>query len=234
MRVHGVISNRVLLNYRCSPEVSASLLPVGLSPRLVRGHSIVGLCLIELEALRPRGLPRITGFKSMNAGYRIAVEWGRRPARYGVYLPRRDTSSRLTAWLGGRAFPGVHHRSRFETTWDADRISVKIESDDHRADVRLVGRICDRISPASLFGDLAELSAFFRDADRGFSPGYRGMDGLRLHVDDWCVSPFEIHALRADYFADHSRFPPGSLTFDSALFMRNVEHEWDEVEPPIP
>ncbi|MDX1389863.1 MAG: hypothetical protein R3344_11775, partial [Acidobacteriota bacterium] len=206
----------------------------GLAPRLVRSHSIVGVCLIEIESLRPTGVPRKMGIHTMNAGYRIAVEWGRDVIEHGVYIPRRDTSSRLKTWLGGRAFPGVHHHSRFSTTWDDESVSVEIRSDDGRADLRLLGAIGDGFGPDSAFEDLEEVSAFFRDADRGFSPGHGRTDGIRLRVEDWHVRGFEVDRLYSGYFADPSLFPSGSLVFDSAVFMRNVAHEWETVEAPIP
>jgi hypothetical protein len=31
---------------------------------------------------------------------------------------------------------------------------------------------------------------------------------------------------RSTYFADPALFPPGSITFDCGLVMRNIPHEW--------
>jgi hypothetical protein len=46
----------------------------------------------------------------------------------GVYIPRRDTDSRLTVVLGGRAFPGVHSRARFTVAETDDDIRVGLRS----------------------------------------------------------------------------------------------------------
>ena len=34
----------------------------------------------------------------------------------------------------------------------------------------------------------------------------------------------------SSYFADESKFPAGTITFDCALIMRNVAHEWQAGE----
>jgi hypothetical protein len=40
------------------------------------------------------------------------------------------------------------------------------------------------------------------------------------------MSPLDVELARSTFFEDRSRFPDGSVEFDSALVMRNVEHEW--------
>jgi len=40
------------------------------------------------------------------------------------------------------------------------------------------------------------------------------------------VEPLAINAVLSSYFSDGAAFPAGSVTFDCALIMRNVAHEW--------
>lgn len=91
----GTIDRRLLINYRVDPDVLARLLPEPFEPQMVRGAGLAGICLIRLSDLRPTGAPAALGVTTENAAHRIAVEWddgeGR---RHGVYIPRRDTSSR--------------------------------------------------------------------------------------------------------------------------------------------
>jgi hypothetical protein len=77
---------------------------------------VVGICLIRLEHIRPRFVPSVLGIASENAAHRIAVSWtdDEGALHDGVYITRRDTSSRLNHWLGGRLFPGEHHQARFD------------------------------------------------------------------------------------------------------------------------
>src|SRR5579862_8383869 len=102
----GTIQRRLLINYRVDPEALESFLPSPFRPQLVDGIGMAGICLIRLGHLRPAGLPHRLGVTTENAAHRIAVEWdGPDGPVSGVYIPRRDTSSQLTALLGGRLFP---------------------------------------------------------------------------------------------------------------------------------
>lgn len=49
---------------------------------------------------------------SENAAHRIAVEWDFEGKTFeDVYIPRRDTNSFFNTLVGGRLFPGIHHRA---------------------------------------------------------------------------------------------------------------------------
>jgi hypothetical protein len=40
------------------------------------------------------------------------------------------------------------------------------------------------------------------------------------------VEPLAVERVFSSYFADESRFPVGSWSFDCALLMRDIHHEW--------
>src|SRR5689334_22073900 len=110
--IQGTIARSLLVNYRADPDVVASLLPAPFRPKLARGMAVVGLCLIRLEASRPRGVHSAIGSSSENAAHRIAVGWEEGGVtREAVYTPRRDTGSRANVLAGGRVFPGVHNHA---------------------------------------------------------------------------------------------------------------------------
>ena len=86
---------------------------------------MAGICLIRLEQMRPAGLPSFCGLSSENAAHRIAVEW-QEPAgawREGVYIPRRDTGSRLNfhAQLGVKPFTPLPQAANFTLAAVEDR-----------------------------------------------------------------------------------------------------------------
>lgn len=94
-------------------------------PQLVNGLGVAGICLIRLGDLRPRWAPRRLGLTTECAAHRIAVVWdGPDGPEPGVYIPRRDSDSRLTVLLGGRLFPGAHSRARFEVAETAEHLRV--------------------------------------------------------------------------------------------------------------
>ncbi len=59
--IRGIIKRRLLVNFAADPKVVQGLLPEPFRPKLHRGKSLVGICLIRLEQIRPAGLPGIFG-----------------------------------------------------------------------------------------------------------------------------------------------------------------------------
>jgi len=228
--ITGVIRRRLLLNYRVAPEVIAPHLPGNFRPKIIDGVCIAGICLIRLEEIRPKGLPKRIGLSSENAAHRIAVEWDSTDGLHeGVFIPRRDTGSRFTALTGGRVFPGVHHLSNFTITDENGEISIRIQPEDATEPViEVEARETDTFPADSIFPSLAASSAFFEAGCTGYSarPDSPVLDGLLLKVHEWQVMPLEVSTIRSSYFSDTSLFPPGSLEFDHALLMRDIPHEW--------
>lgn len=223
------MQRRILVNYRVEPEALAAVLPVPFRPALVHGHGIGGVCLIRLGDVRPAGVPRALGVTSENAAHRIAVEWDTAEGPVtGVYIPRRDTSSRLAALLGGRAFPGWQHRARFAVAEGDGSYRVEMRSRDGGARVTVAARRSDEPMAGSVFGSVEEASAFFRCAPLGYaatpSPGV--FDGVALSTGEWSIAPLQIDEVRSSFFDDGARFPPGAAVADSAFLMGNLDTTW--------
>lgn len=225
----GTIERRLLVNFRVAPEVLARVVPPPFRPQVVAGWGVAGICLIRLSAIRPRWLPGPFGIRSENAAHRIAVEWdhgGER--RVGVYIPRRDTSSRLNSCAGGRLFPGVHHHAEFTVKEGDGRYAVALRSEDGETRLSVSGRAADRLPEGSIFGSLAEASAFFERGALGYSATRTAgvYDGLELRTGEWKVEPLAVDHVESSFFGDPARFPAGSVEFDDALLMRNIRHRW--------
>lgn len=227
--IRGVIDRRILVNYRVDPDVLAPLLPAPFRPKVVHGVGMVGICLIRLKKVRPRFWPSWLGLSSENAAHRAAVEWDDNGTlRQGVYVRRRDTSSRLNAWAGGRLFPGIHHRARFTVAETADRYSVALSSDDGVTSMAVRGRRTDKLPSSSVFGSLEDASAFFEAGSLGYSATAdpSRFQGLELRCLRWKAEPLEVEEVHSSFFEDASLFPKGSIQFDCALLMHGIEHEW--------
>ncbi len=227
--VQGIIVRRLLVNYHMAPDVIGPLIPAPFRPKLVRGVAIAGVCLIHLQAVRPRGVPAWLGITSENAAHRIAVEWDEGGhVKEGVYIPRRDTNSRINTLVGGRIFPGIHQHARFTTSETDQRISIRLTSDDGQVEVHVAGRPTIALPTDSVFHSVAEASVFFERGALGYSAtgDPNRFDGLELRSHGWQVEPFAVEHVESSFFANPSLFPPGSATFDCALLMRNIAHEW--------
>ncbi|MBC7448825.1 MAG: DUF2071 domain-containing protein [Hymenobacteraceae bacterium] len=231
--IKGLIRRRLLVNFRADPVVVQRLLPTPFQPKQHDGVALVGICLIRLEQIRPDGLPGFMGISSENAAHRIAVEWTDETgaAREGVFIPRRDTGSRLNHAVGGRIFPGEHHLARFDVMDASGHISLVMQSADGQAMVRVVGREASELPVASCFRSLSEASRFFEGGSLGYSVTRdpQRLDGLQLHTAGWHVRPLTVEVVESSFFENQTLFPLGTIEFDHALLMRDVAHEWRQV-----
>jgi uncharacterized protein YqjF (DUF2071 family) len=227
--VRGVIDRRILVNYRVDPSVLAAQLPQPFHPKVFRGVALAGICLIRLRNIRPRFCPSWLGISSENAAHRAAVEWrDKDTAREGVYIRRRDTSSRLNSIVGGRLFPGIHHHAHFQVEETADHFAVALASDDGATSMSVRGHRTDRVPATSVFQSLEEASAFFQSGSLGYSATQdpSSFQGLELKCLCWKAKPLEVEEVRSSFFDGEALFPKGSVEFDCALLMRGIEHEW--------
>jgi hypothetical protein len=234
--LHGTIKRRMLINFRVDPVVMQRHLPSPFRPKLHQGFAIVGICLIRLEHIRPVGLPSLFGFSSENAAHRIAVEWDEPNGEKagGVFIPRRDTNSRINHLGGGRIFPGEHHLAKFNVLDNGHRVNFRMQSHDGSVFVRVLGFDSDALPPTSCFSSLAESSRFFECGSLGYSVtrDANRLDGLRLNTMKWHVRAFDVAEIASSFFSDTTLFPKISVEFDHALIMRDILHEWRQV-PPI-
>lgn len=227
--MRGVIDRRILANFRIDPEVLSAVLPAPFRPKLVNGFGIAGICLIRLRQVRPRFVPAFLGVSSENAAHRVAVEWDHDgETREGVFVPRRDTSSRLNTLVGGRLFPGIHHHARYRVDEHDDYYSIELESDDDDTHVVVAGRTSPSLPEGSVFDSISEASEFFERGSLGYSvSNVEGKyDGLELKTFNWDVEPLAVERIESSYFGNAKLFPDGAAEFDCALLMRNIDHEW--------
>lgn len=228
--IRGVIDRRILVNFRVEPNALDEVLPDPFSPQAVNGYGIGGICLIRFRDLRPRGVPPQLGVGSENAAHRIAVEWTEAgETRTGVYVPRRDTNSTFNTLLGGRLFPGVHHRASFEVQESGDRYDISMTSEDDETHVQVTGERADSLPSDTVFDSLSTASSFFEQGSLGHSPNeYTDeYEAIELDTFEWDVTPLAVESVTSSYF---EAFPEEAVEFDNALLMRDVDHEWHQGE----
>lgn len=231
--LQGTIHRRILTNFRVAPEVMQRQIPARFRPKLHKGFAIAGICLIRLEQVRPKLLPRLVGVSSENSAHRVAVIWEEQGAtREGVFISRRDTGSLMNHLLGGRVFPGEHHQATFQVEESDTKIKLAMRSDDANVRVEVEGTLTEGLPQTSIFSSVAEASTFFEGGALGYSvtTDPHRLDGLTLTTKEWRVEPLQIKKVYSSYFSDEEKFPPGSITFDHALIMRNVAHEWHKAD----
>ena len=90
----------------------------------------------------------------------------------------------------------------------------------------------------SLATGIVEFETEIRESKKAGCIGYSArpdscvLDGLLLKVPDWKASALSVPKIRSRYFDNLELFPAGSITFDHAILMRDIPHEWHS-EPQI-
>ena len=224
--IHGYIKRRILINYTADPNVVKKILPPPFRPKLYKNKAIVGICLIRLKDIKPKGFPNFLGVNSENAAHRIAVEWNENgETKSGVFIPRRDTSLKLNALVGGRLFPGKHYYANFDVVEKDNSYHVAFKSSDD-TEISIDAQETTFFPAESIFNNLENASKFFENGDLGFSPNKEKFEGLRLKTYTWEATSLHVSYVRSSFFDDEKLFPKGSVNFDHALLMKNIEHEW--------
>ncbi len=231
--IQGVIDRRILVNFRVRQQVLESILPRPFRPKIIRGWGMAGICLIRLKSIRPRHMPEMFGISSENAAHRIAVQWddvASDQPREGVYIVRRDSNSLFNAAAGGRIFPGIHHHATFDAREDDRSFRIELVSDDGQVRLLVDATLSARLAETSIFQSLSEASSFFEAGSVGYSPAPQegAYDGLELRSATWKVEPLDVRRVSSSFFSNAAQFPPGSVEFDCALLMRNIDHEWHD------
>ncbi len=219
----------MLINFVAEPSFVEKILPKPFRPTIYNCKAIVGICLIRLKNIKPKGLPDFIGLNSENAAHRIAVEWeANGETGEGVFVPRRDTSLKLNSWVGGRIFPGKHHLAKFNVAEEDGHFHLDFKSSDNTF-IEIDAKISNKLNPNSIFETIENASNFFEKGAIGYSPNGKSFDGLKLETYKWEVKPLEVESVKSSFFEDESLFPEGTVKFDNAILMENIEHEWKSI-----
>lgn len=228
--IHGYIERRILVNFTADPDAVRKIIPEPFRPKVYKGKAIVGICLIRLKSIKPKGLPDFIGVSSENGAHRIAVEWDEEgKIKEGVYVPRRDTSLKLNTLVGGRLFPGKHYLANFNVREANSKYHVDFTSSDNTS-ISIDARETELFDPNSIFETLDNVSDFFEKGSVGYSPNRNKYEGLKLETYKWQVRPLTVEHVHSSFFENEQAFPKGSVQFDNALLMTQIEHEWKSVK----
>lgn len=227
--IQGIIDRRVLVNFIVDPDTIKKIIPQPFRPKIYKNKSIVGICLIRLKHIRPKGLPDFIGISSENGAHRIAVEWTENgETKEGVFIPRRDTSSYLNSLAGGRIFPGRHFHAKFDVKEENGYYHIAFKSSDGTI-ISIDANKTNTLNPNSIFQNLDAASKFFEGGAVGYSPNGNKYDGLKLKTYNWKIEPLNVTFVQSSFFENESIFPKGSVQFDNALLMTQIKHEWHSV-----
>lgn len=127
--------------------------------------------------------------------------------------------------VGGRIFPERHYHAKFNVEEEKGNYHIDFKSSDD-TEILIDATETKFFSDTSIFETLNNASDFFENGDLGYSPNKDKFDGLRLKAYKWEVRPLDVLKVKSSFFENEEIFPKGSVTFDNALLMTNIEHEW--------
>jgi hypothetical protein len=218
------VRRRILISYRVDPVVANDLVPAPFRPQIVDGSAVAGVCMIGLQSVRPGWLRPRVGFRTENVAHRIAVEWDESGVtRSGVYIVERHSSSVLPVVAGGRLFPGVQKRAKFDLDESDSHFWVSMAAPGIAVAVDIeVGGEWN----SSLFPTVEAASAFHEDGAVGWSPRRdgAGVEPLELTSKEWAVEPARVISAKSSYF---DALPAGAAVLDSVVVMRDLPFFWD-------
>ncbi|MFJ6534013.1 DUF2071 domain-containing protein [Microbacterium sp. NPDC091662] len=221
--LRGRMRRRLLLTYRVDPAVAAEFIPAPFRPQLVDGSAVGGVCLIALTELRPGWVRPRWGITTENAAHRFAVEWDEdEQTRTGVYVIERHSSDLVPVIGGGRFFPGMQRRARFEIEETDSRFHVGMQASD--ASVSVDVEVSEEWE-STLFPTVDDASQFYRDGAIGWSPRRdgKGAEAVELSATRWVVDAARVNEVTSSFF---DGLPRGAARIDSVLVMRDLPVTW--------
>jgi hypothetical protein len=170
----------------------------------------------------------MVGIRTENVAHRFAVEWeDDAGTQVGVFIPRRDTNSRITALSGDRIFPGAHRMARFEVEDAGPELRLGVKSRDRTLGLSVIAREAAELG-GELFSSTEAAIDFFRRGSIGYSPtgSSRILTGVRLQAQSWDALPVTVDEMKSTVFDDPTAFPRGSCVLDFGLLMRGITAHW--------
>ncbi len=223
--VQGTLRRRLLINAVVDPDEAARQLPPGIRPHCTAAGTVVGCCLLEIEHLRPAGLPAALGVGMLAAAHRISAEWEDDDGQLvvGVYVPERRTDSRLAVALGGRWFPGVHRPADIVVrdivggfAWSVRAGGLSIAATVEVSDAAAADLTCDPIAGTCI------------GADVGVSANHRGvLEGARMEPARRAARAVVVEAFESTFIAGFATAEPAP-----AYLMQDVAVAWARAAAP--
>jgi hypothetical protein len=218
----GTIRRRLLVNSWADPAEVEPFLPNGLRPHVGPGGGVVvGCCMIEIASARPWPVPAAFGIEIRAAAHRISVESDSGdPTTLAVYVPARNTDSKMAVLAGGRAFPGVHLKSKIVVEAGPDRLSWSVTEESDRGD-RL-----DIAATSSLEGipdEGSTIAEIVLGTTLGLSPSRsrNRLEAVQMISDHQRATVVELSDLESQFINSFSTAIPAE-----SLLMTDVDVTW--------
>lgn len=231
-----IVRNRldrvVILVYRIPPRIATQVLPPAKAAQHLHGWALGSVVLTHY---RDRTLPLLRG-KRMGthwAVHYINTTTSAHQRRGGIFVLRRDTSSRLDTWFDRFPPHCRPHHAVFCDSSQASRIDMRAVSDDRQFRIMMSGRLVPHVAESSVFVNADHAGAVLQEGlvrlgitcpsncnpARRAGPA-RGRRRCRL-------VPISVDRVASSLF-DGDGLPNGEAAeFDSAFWTQSLELGWN-------
>jgi len=222
------------LTYACPADVLRPLLPPGLELDTLGGFGgfgFVAIALVQTEALRPAGMPRVMGQDFLLAGYRIFTRF-RAPhgtTLRGLRILRSDTN-RLRMVLGGNMLTHYnYHRCDARLDVSGDSVHIEIQTPDRLGDLDVTAHLREPVLPeGSPFASVREARRFAGPLPYTFDyeRETHSIIAVKATRTKWQPAPVSADVRRVRFF-EQPAFASCRPALAAAFHVGHVEYRWE-------
>jgi hypothetical protein len=226
--VQGISTRPILLCYRMTPGTAQGRLPKGARLATVNGFVVGGILGLPSFSHRALGIA-----SRWTCSYRIVhfLKVTRHQAgtdRDGIFIIRRDTSSRLHAFIGQcRPVPPHHAHVQFGQP-DEGAVDLRVSSDDAVMQVCLKGHLAPSQPTNSIFSSPAQALESLESAVFLLGRNRRNRSSASNGSQRrWRLQPLAVEETFSSIFHEMDNGSTG-VEFDSAYSIQEVEYVWSK------
>jgi Uncharacterized conserved protein (COG2071) len=230
--IQAFFRHSLVLTYAFPEEILQPFLPPGLTLDSYEGNSFLAIALVQVERLRPIGLPAAFGRNFFLSGYRIFSRYRRHDGKVlrGLRILRSDADSSLMVWGGNLLTHYRYSKCFVKTQRTPARLEILITTPRAEADLSVrafVENEVDTPPPGSPFADLRIARRYAGPLPFTFDyePETRQMiivEGIR---QNWNPKPVRVEVDRCTYLEKppFSSVPP---RLANAFFIEKIPYSW--------
>jgi len=226
----------LVVTYGFSASVLTPLLPPGLQLDTLRDVGFVAIALVQVEGMRPVGLPSQLGINCMLIGYRIFTRFQTPTGANwrGLRILRSEANNRLIQWGGNSLTHYNYHFCRAQLEEEAGTLHVKTQSADGLIlDVSAkINEAATALPEASVFENFVEARRFAGPLPFTFDyePQTHSIISIRGERPEWNPMPVEVDVHRCD-FLNQAPFRDCGGVLCNAFYVKDIPYRWQRGVP---
>src|SRR5687767_10970442 len=231
----------LILTYAFPDKILQPFLPPGLMLDSYQGNSFLAIALVQVEHLRPVGLPAAFGRNFFLSGYRIFSRYRRADGKTlrGLLILRSDSDSRLMVWGGNLLTHYRYSNCVVKTQRSPEMLEILITTSRAEADLvvrAFVEKDADAPPVGSPFANLKIARHYAGPLPFTFDYEPEScqmviVEGIR---QNWNPRPVRVEVEQCTYL-EKPPFSSVPLRLANAFFIEKIPYSWRRgVVEPLP